>query len=627
MLASGLVLSILAMLGLSGCVYFNTYYNADKAFNQALRLKKARLEANPLDSLLVSPEEKVKLDRCIEKSSKVLELYPDKKEYLPKSIFLIAESFLLLGEYPKAIQKYDELERFFAQASEMPTARFHRAKAYFYNGQLNFAKTELIKVAENSNSEFQIEALTLLAQLEMKNDSAEVALAVYNKLLQGDFKDDLARGRIHYAAAQLAFGISNWEQARVHAKASEIANLPTPIHYRADLLATDCLFKMGKIAEQITELKTLLKNRLYTAFVPEINIRLALAFLAQGQKNEAIALFLEVPRLAPQSQYSAEAFFRLGDYQLNDLKDEKKAKQYFDSAAAAGDRFEFGHLAAERSQALSRLAQLRSEVPSSGKLHSQDFMIAELFVFNLNNIDSALMRLDKIVQDTLKDSNFTERAAYARAFLKDEFKRDKSGADSLYRYVLQKFPKTEYAKQAERNLGLEATVKTDEDKAHTLFLEAEKKYFNGDDLTSSVIKSYHEVVNDFPKTKEAAKAQFVIAMLFDVMPRTAINHKALDSAKTAYLSIRDNFPSSPFFDLADAKIKAAGITGKAGILITPGAAKTDSIISRPTPTEINSDNGPTPSDSANESVPVENKYIEDHPKEEVEPDYNKVDQY
>ena len=79
------LLPLLLGASLTGCVYFNTFYNAQKAYDDAMRLRDKRLEKNPEDTLLVSPEEKTKLERCIAKSSKVLELYPEKMKSAPSS--------------------------------------------------------------------------------------------------------------------------------------------------------------------------------------------------------------------------------------------------------------------------------------------------------------------------------------------------------------------------------------------------------------------------------------------------------------------------------------------------------------------------------------------------------------
>jgi hypothetical protein len=53
------------ILPLSGCVYFNTFFNAEKAYQQALRMRDKRLDKTPEDTVALVPEEKLILERCI----------------------------------------------------------------------------------------------------------------------------------------------------------------------------------------------------------------------------------------------------------------------------------------------------------------------------------------------------------------------------------------------------------------------------------------------------------------------------------------------------------------------------------------------------------------------------------
>src|SRR3954466_1018030 len=98
-----------ASLLLGGCVYFNTFFNAEKAYHQALALREKRMSQNPDDSVNVSPDEKVKLQPAIDKCSKLLALDPDRLDYAPKALFLMGESYLLMADYSSAVQKYEEL--------------------------------------------------------------------------------------------------------------------------------------------------------------------------------------------------------------------------------------------------------------------------------------------------------------------------------------------------------------------------------------------------------------------------------------------------------------------------------------------------------------------------------------
>ncbi|MDB5047848.1 MAG: hypothetical protein JWO30_919 [Fibrobacteres bacterium] len=579
------LVSLVSLL-LGGCVYFNTYYNADKAYSQAMRLREKRIDKNPEDTLLVSPEEKLKLERAIAKSSKVLELYPEKKKYQPKALFLIGESYLALGEYSKAILKYEELARFYPDAREMPTADFHHAKCLFLNGQYLAARPALEKVINSSPSpDFRVEAMAYLAKLELENNSPEAALDLYEKLLKDQARTPEARATAHFEAAKLAFGLKQWQRARGHAKDQDIKSLPTKLRYRCGMLAAECLYNLGKVSDGIGELEGMKKNRLYFASVPEIDLKLAQGFFLLNKPEKAVELLSGIPKSAPKTAYSAEAFYRLGDHELRDLKNEKQAKVFFDSAAAAGSLFEYGQLAAERAAALARLADLRRSTDTTAKeTHYRDFMIAELFLFRLETVDSALGHLDKIVQDPRQDSSHTMRAAYARAFIQEEFKQSKPIGDSLYRFVLEKYPNTEYAKQAERNLGLKPSVQTEEDKAHKLFLEAETARFGGGDIRGAVIPAYAKVVSEHPTTREAAKAQFVIAMLYE---QNAHGEEqvagSLDSAIGAFQTVRERYAGTPYGDAAESKLAAAGIKPRPKTPVAPAAHAAPAPVASPAP--------------------------------------------
>lgn len=618
-------------LWLGGCVYFNTFYNGQKAYDQGHRMREKRLDKTPDDSVLVTNDEKLKFERAITKGSKVLEIYPTKKKYQPKALFLIGESYLAMGEYAKAILKYEELKRFYPDAEEMKVANFHHAKALYLNGQYSFAKPALEKIVADGPAEFRGEALEFLAKLAVDENSPTAALELYEKLLKESVTNKDARANVHFEAAKLAFTLKLWERARGHAKAEEIERLGSRIQVRADLLAAECLFKLGKVGEGIAELEAMLKVRLYASFAPEINLKMVEGYFLLGQTDKALALLLKVPGLAPKSTFAAEAFYRLGEHHWLKRKDEVKAKDYYDSSAAAGTQFEYGALAQEKSQALARLAELRKSTDTTAKeVHYRDFMIAELFLFRLDNIDSALGRLDRIVKDPRQDSNHSMRAAYARAFIQDEFKKSKPESDSLYKYVLDNYPNTDYAKQAERNMGLKPSVQTDEDQAHKLFLEAEALRFGGGNLTQAVVPAYAKVVSAYPRTREAARAQFAIAMIYEGLSFGEEKVPGgLDSAKSAFYAVRESYPGTPYEKVAHAKLESAGIQPGSRSAPKPAApapgtpAPSSPVPAAATPAATPAVPAPTPAPAADTTSPAN----EDRPKEELETDYENVDQY
>jgi tetratricopeptide (TPR) repeat protein len=441
-------------------------------------------------------------------------------------------------------------------------AEFHRAVALFENGSLLEAEKALASVmAKNPGPEILREALLLSARLEVQNKSPAQALDLYEKMIS-QTQSERARAQARWEAAKLAFELGQWERARKHAQHADRKRLPMLLRYKSELLGVRCSYALKQPEAGLKELAIMAARKEYTPFRPEISLRLAEGLEMQGQWEKAEKTYRIVPEKAPATDLASEAYFRMGEYTLQTLKDEKEAKVLFDSAAAMGTAFEFGARGAERAAALARLFELRDTPPmDSTQPRSQDFLIAELFLFNLDRADSALARLDSIVARPQSDSFHAVRAAYARAYIRDEIQGEKSLGDSLYRFVLEKFPGTEWAKQAEVNLGRPPTVVTRSDEAHRLFLEAEKLRFAGADAITEVIPAYRKVVMTYPGTADAPKAQYVVAHLFETRfaQGDSLGTPWLDSAKQAYSELRESFGGTVYSRISDEKLAAAGV--------------------------------------------------------------------
>ena len=574
---ASLALLLVSGFALQGCsVYYNTYFNAEKAYDQALRLRDKRLELNPEDTLVVAPEEKAKLERAIVKSSKVLELWPNNKKYAPKAVFLIAESYLLMEDYDQAAQKYAEFIRYFPTHEKIPVARAHYAKALYLDGQNLNARDELAALlATNPQGEAKREALLLSARMQVDENSGAEGLALYEKLLEeGAFATPEARSEAHWQAAQLAYGLGQWERARRHALAPEISILPPRLQYRNHKLAILCLYELGRYDEGIAEAVSLAKGKQYRLVRPELQLLEARGREGKRDWAGAEALYRKVVKVSDRTAVEAEAFYRIALHFWNVADREDSARVYFDSAAAAGRQFEFGALGDQKAQALARIIELRvvdTTGADSTRPHYRDFTIAEIFLLDLERTDSARVHLNRIAADTLEDSLHTRRALYALAYLEEEA-GNKARADSLYRALMKRYPGTEWAKQSEKNLGLPPTVQTIEDKAHILFLEAERRRFAGDDVATRVIPAYREVATQYPTAREAAKALFVVAFLREGQAITPpISAVAVDSAKAAYEAVRKGYPGTIYADEAGARLEGSGESSS-----SPGSAPEES---------------------------------------------------
>jgi tetratricopeptide (TPR) repeat protein len=168
----------------------------------------------------------------------------------------------------------------------------------------------------------------------------------------------------------------------------------------------------------------------------------------------------------------------------------------------------------------------------------------------LSESDSAIARLNGIIENS-DDSLKVLRAAYARAFIYDEFLNDPETAEEYYMEIMEKYPDSEYAKQAQVNLGMRVTLKTQEDLAHDKFLAAESLWLEAkalplemmdavDSAYAKALNAYDSVYLEFPKTNAGIQALYMSAMLYSSFP------SGLDSAAAKLRLIRDVAPTSPW---------------------------------------------------------------------------------
>lgn len=239
-----------------------------------------------------------------------------------------------------------------------------------------------------------------------------------------------------------------------------------------------------------------------------------------------------------------------------------------DLREAMASKDSLDRLKAEREAAAKRGEKPPVNIPKAPSPQYAPFMIAELFHFRLPQPDSARKFLERIVADTAvaEDSLYTRRALYALAWIEAEGIVREDGtrtpvnparAQELYRAVLARYPATEWAKAAEINLGLPSSVKTPDDSARALLLEAERRRFAGEPLPR-VKQGYQEVVTRYPGSPDAARAQFAIAFLVDEAAHQGLlgapGQPLVDTVKAEYTKVRDSFMGTPQAERAGLRV-------------------------------------------------------------------------
>lgn len=551
--------AVLFLEGCTCCAYLNHIFNADRNYEEAVKLEEAKADSLPADSEFVATGAAAqKYDKVIEKGSRVLERFPDNDRQTARAVFLIGESFRHKGEWSKAVTKYDEFERYFPDHDSMPKVEYERAYCLYKNGEYDISRFALQSILDVGDSHpFYSDGLNLLSLLEEKGDFTDQAIAALEKMLADTNGTPYMRGRAHLRLASLYFKNENYPKAREHYLAKEIVELPDRDRYSAALHAAECLALTENFAAAADEYKVMAETKEYESHLPDLLVRRGELLLLSGNWTDGEKLLHKVTEDYEKSEYSSRGFFDLGDFYQTEKREYEPALAYYDSSFLARPVCSWAKNARERRDALRRLMALRekdslSDTTDAAKkaFFDTEFQIAELFLFKLSEMDSALLRLDRIIEES-PDTEVVMRATYARAFVYDEFKQDPDRAEELYKEIVAKYPKTEYAKQAQVNLGVKVTVKTPEDDAHDLFLQAESLWTVArevpldsmdavDSAYAHALLAYDSVYRAYPQTNAGIQSLYMKGVLWEMSPETR------DSAAIAFKYLRDNHRNTPW---------------------------------------------------------------------------------
>lgn len=557
-----IALALLALLfeGCTCCAYLNHMFNAERLYDEATEMRNARLDSVP-DETASKPgtEERLRYDKIIEKGSRVLERFPKNKKRTAEAVFLIGESFRHKGEFEKAIVKYDEYERYFADYDSMRAVEYQRAYCLYRTQEYNLSRFALEPVVASKNHPYYFQGLNLMSLLDEQSESPDQAIDALEALLADTAGTPFMRGKAHFRLAGLYFAKENWDKAREHYRAKEIEQLNVREKQTAAEQAAECLVNKKEYLAAADEYKLLYKNEEYEKKRPEYLVRLGEIMLLAKRYPDAIIVLNKVNSEYERTIHSARSYFALGDYEQTITLDYPQAMVYYDSSFVTYSASEWARMSRERREALKRLIALRQQndddlkkdsIPNVKNFFNAEFQIAELFLFKLSEVDSAVSRLNSVIEGD-KDSLKVMRATYARAFIYDEFKHDPDSAEVLYKEIIEKYPNTEFAKQAQVNLGMRVTAQTDEDKAKARYLQAESLWTAAtevpidqmervDSAYLAAFTAFDSLYQEYPKTQSGIQALYMKAVYF------AMNPERKDSAVAIYRQLKNNHGSTPW---------------------------------------------------------------------------------
>jgi TolA-binding protein len=362
--------------------YFNTLYNAERVFDEALEDIAKSQEQMPLNlkglqQSLVQPPvpvSKEKLDVVIEKCSRLLQYYPDSK-WVDDALLLIGKAYFYQTEYLKAERKFLELITQFPNSNLSLPAKLWLGKSLLKSGKRDEALAALEDVTkramDSGDEDLVAEAHSTVGEFYIAREEYARAIPEFESSVQV-LGDGPQKGRAQFFIGELYREIGKPDTAA--------KNYLRVTEYTSDYrLRFNALLQYGVLQRNLKHLdlslavlRDLMDDNRNFEFFPQIRLELANSLNARGDLEEAIAQYQYVDTTFKRTDVSAKGYYALG-YLLEKKKgDYKQAAECYEKSRNEFANSDITPLATERSGYLQSYLN---------------------FVKTLNDKDSVLTRL------------------------------------------------------------------------------------------------------------------------------------------------------------------------------------------------------------------------------------------
>jgi len=541
------ILSLLLLLVLAqGCVYYNTFYLARKAFSEAESKRKASVRTS---GKVGAGQYKT----AIEKSEKVLDKHPKSKWY-DDALFVNGVSQYYTENYGKAERRLRELLANFPDSKYSTEAKLYLAKSKLKLNEEVDAMSQFEELFVGSKQKkIKAEAAMALGDYYFEQKDYEKAESYYGSIIDslGETNEKITAKLLiadsYFQRFKYKQALENYLQVLDYESTSQD-------EYRATFRIGECYYFMNNVETGMQYFNTLAKNELFFDSLGAVKLMIAQGYDWDGDLVLAERVYQEVAIENASSREGALANFYLGLIYQYDYEDYKNAKDYYDKAKSVGSTSGVYQQALEHSSNIGKLEEYQKgkELDSTAteeeldKTAETQYALAELYLTQLDKPDSALQEFQYIT-DRFSNSYLAPKALIAVAIMKRDYYDDTLAFDSTLRRVLREYPKSDYLPEAIGLLGLSGTL-ADSGYAALYYKKAER--FALDEKNVDSAEYFFQIVSDsFPRSKYNNQAKFALLWLKE-------NYESPDDSSLyfAYAYFADSFPNTSYGKEASKKL-------------------------------------------------------------------------
>ena len=551
-------------------VYFNTYYNAKRFYNQGIGGNEEEAEK---DEKLIIPSV---LDAAVGKFSKILELYPDSK-YVDEALFCIGKIYYFRKNYNEAEVKFIELISNFPESNSVPEAHLWMAKVLEKQERFVDSDREYRIVIEYEDDDLKNKALLGLARLLFIQEDYTNAID-QNKSIIERVNNDNIRAQSQFNIGECYLMLNQYDKA-----AEEYLKVASynPDHYYSFLSRFGYARSMkfaGDTEQAVQILRELLNDGKNSEFFSIIELEIANALFQSKKYEEAVKAYNDLVIYYKTGEEVAESLFNLGkiflmvytklDSSLTffknadrmtkdlDLKDTlnvkvttiENIKRYsLETNKWYGQRREYLEQVETQKDTLSEkndnAKKLDIEQINKNEVKNR-FLLAEQFYYGISWIDSAEVQLKTIING-LEPTEYTTNAYYLMSKIYERKGNSQLSLDYINQ-MTEKFPKSDMVFNVKK-LNNDPVYLEKLNNSKNMYTSAETFVTSKDSITKAM-SILQDIYENYPETEYAPKALYTLGWLHE-------NYFA-DSAKTIdyYTKISDEYPFTEYAAAGEKRI-------------------------------------------------------------------------
>lgn len=396
------------LLGLSSCVYFNTFYNAKRYYKEGVKENEDNTTGRPKTA---------NYQKSIDSAARVVEYYRDSK-YVDDALLLMGKSYYGIQNYPKAKRKFEELLTNYPDSPLTFEARLYLGKTLIAMRRPDQGINLLndLWVDEKVPHEVRLDSRKTQADYYFEKGNYYQALSEYGKLLQIT-ENNSERADIQYQIGECHFELEEFQNAE-DAYLLVLKEKPGRLRrFEATYKRALTLQMRGDLEGALAICEKLLKKDIYFSYYDRAHLAKAGILSELDRMDEAIELYQRIIKLYSGTETSAEASYRLGQIYLHYSKDFEKSEEYLGKVRTENGQSEF----IEEAQLLvNDLRYLRTLMTGIDSMQA--------------DIDTLTYRLEWIAEnpdEVTTDSSFTDTLETAAPDSAESLDNLPAPADSL----------------------------------------------------------------------------------------------------------------------------------------------------------------------------------------------------